>query len=523
MTVGSTTAYVGFTAGTGGLSATQQVLNWTYSTGSGTTPPVPTNVVASAGNGQVGLSWSASSGATSYNVGRSTTSGGPYTTIASPTATSYTDTAVTNGTTYYYVVAAVNSAGTSANSSQVSATPQLAVPPVPTNVVASAGNGQVGLSWSASSGATSYNVGRSTTSGGPYTTIASPTATTYTDTAVTNGTTYYYVVAAVNGAGTSANSSQVSATPQLAVPPVPTNVVASAGNGQVGLSWSASSGATSYNVGRSTTSGGPYTTIASPTATTYTDTAVTNGTTYYYVVAAVNSAGTSANSSQVSATPATITTVINYGGGFTSSGMQLNGNAALNGANLELTNGGAYEASSAYYTTAVNVQSFTTAFSIQLTNANADGMAFVIQNTGLSALGPDGGGLGYGPDSPGGTAGIGKSVAVKFDLYSNQGEGTNSTGLYTDGASPTIPATTLGGGVNLHSGDVLNVQMAYNGTTLTMTMTDASVPADTYTTSWPVNIPSLAGGNTAYVGFTAGTGGLSATQQVLNWTYSTGQ
>ena len=396
------------------------------------------------------------------------------------------------------------------------------VPPVPTNVVASAGNGQVGLSWSASSGATSYNVGRSTTSGGPYTTIGSPTATTYTDTAVSNGTTYYYVVAAVNGAGTSANSSQVSATPQLAVPPVPTNVVASAGNGQVGLSWSASSGATSYNVGRSTTSGGPYTTIGSPTATTYTDTAVSNGTTYYYVVAAVNGAGTSANSSQVSATPATITTVINYGGGFSSSGLQLNGNAALNGTNLELTNGGAYEASSAYYTTAVNVQSFTTAFSIQLTNANADGMAFVIQNTGLSALGPDGGGLGYGPDSPGGTGGIGKSVAVKFDLYSNEGEGTNSTGLYTNGASPTIPATTLGGGVNLHSGDVLNVQTTYNGTTLTMTITDASVPADTYTTSWPVNIPSLAGGNTAYVGFTAGTGGLSATQQVLNWTYSTG-
>ena len=149
---GGNTAYVGFTAGTGGLSATQQVLNWTYSTGSGTTPPVPTNVVASAGNGQVGLSWSASSGATSYNVGRSTTSGGPYTTIASPTATSYTDTAVSNGTTYYYVVAAANSAGTSGNSSQVSATPQLAVPPVPTNVVASAGNGQVGLSWSASVG-----------------------------------------------------------------------------------------------------------------------------------------------------------------------------------------------------------------------------------------------------------------------------------------------------------------------------------------------------------------------------------
>ena len=127
-----------------------------------------------------------------------------------------------------------------------------------------------------------------------------------------------------------ANSSQVSATPQLAVPATPTNLVASGGNGQVG-SAGGISGATSYNVGRSTTSGGPYTTVASPTGTSYTDTGVTNGTTYYYVVAAVNTAGTSANSSQVSATPATSTTVINYGGGFSSSGLQLNGDAVLNG------------------------------------------------------------------------------------------------------------------------------------------------------------------------------------------------
>jgi cellulose 1,4-beta-cellobiosidase len=81
-------------------------------------------VTATAGNKQVGLSWSASSGATSYNVKRSTTNGGPYTTIASPRTTSYTNTGLKNGTTYYYVVSAVNTAGESANSSQVSTTPQ---------------------------------------------------------------------------------------------------------------------------------------------------------------------------------------------------------------------------------------------------------------------------------------------------------------------------------------------------------------------------------------------------------------
>ena len=512
-TVGSTTALVGFTGGTGGTTSIQDVLSWTYNTGSNTNPPpAPTNLVATAGNAQVGLSWSASSGATSYNVQRSTTSGGPYTTIASPTTTSYTDTGVTNGTTYYYAVAAVNTAGQSANSSQVSATPKLGIPPAPTNLVATAGNAQVALSWSASSGATSYNVQRSTTSGGPYTSIGSPTTTSYTDTGVTNGTTYYYVVAAVNSAGQSANSSQVSATPKLAVPPVPTNLAATAGNAQVGLSWTASSGATSYNVERSTTSGGPYTTIGSPTTTSYTDTAVTNGTTYYYVVAAVNTAGQSANSSQVSATPTAF--LINYGSGFSSSGLQLNGSTTLSGTRLRLTNGGGGEASSAFYTTPVNVQSFTTNFSFQMTDAQADGMTFVIQNGAATVVGTAGGGLGY--------EDIGDSVAVKFDIFNNAGEGTDSTGMYVNGATPTVPAVDMtSSGVVLLSGDVMNVQLSYNGTTLTLSITDATTSAN-FTTSWTVNIPTTVGSTTALVGFTGGTGGTTSIQDVLSWTYNTG-
>jgi len=369
----------------------------------------------------------------------------------------------------------------------------------------------VGLSWSASSGATSYNVQRSTTSGGPYTTIGSPTTTSYTDTAVTNGTTYYYVVAAVNTAGQSANSSQVSATPQLAIPPVPTNLIATAGNAQVGLSWSASSGATSYNVKRSTTSGGPYTTIGSPTTTSYTDTGVTNGTTYYYVVAAVNTAGQSGNSSQVSATPTAF--LINYGSGFSSSsGLQLNGSTTLSGTRLRLTNGGGGEASSAFYTTPVNVQTFTTNFSFQMTDADADGMAFVIQNGAATALGLGGGGLGY--------EDIGNSVAVKFDIYSNAGEGTDSTGMYENGAAPTVPAVDMtSSGVVPLSGDVMNVQLSYNGTVLTLSITDATTNAN-FTTNWTVNIPTEVGSTTALVGFTGGTGGLTSIQDVLSWTFN---
>jgi hypothetical protein len=86
-------------------------------------PPVPTGVTATAGNGQVSLSWTASSGATSYHVKRGTATGGPYTQVAAPATNSDTDTGLTNGTAYYYVVSALNSAGESANSTEVAATP----------------------------------------------------------------------------------------------------------------------------------------------------------------------------------------------------------------------------------------------------------------------------------------------------------------------------------------------------------------------------------------------------------------
>ncbi|MGA2413910.1 MAG: hypothetical protein ABSF59_05660 [Candidatus Sulfotelmatobacter sp.] len=88
-----------------------------------TVPATPVGLAATAANGQVGLSWTASSGAASYNVQRSTTSGGPYSQVGTPAVASFTDTGVTNGTEYFYVVSAVNAAGASANSAPVSATP----------------------------------------------------------------------------------------------------------------------------------------------------------------------------------------------------------------------------------------------------------------------------------------------------------------------------------------------------------------------------------------------------------------
>ncbi|HMK29849.1 MAG TPA: fibronectin type III domain-containing protein, partial [Terriglobales bacterium] len=130
--------------------------------GGGTAPAAPTGVTATAGNQQVALTWTASAGATSYKVKRGTTSGGPYTQVGAPTAASYADNGLSNGSKYYYVVSAVNAAGESGNSGEVSATPAsaVAIPPVPTGVTATAGNQQVALTWTASAGATSYKVKR---------------------------------------------------------------------------------------------------------------------------------------------------------------------------------------------------------------------------------------------------------------------------------------------------------------------------------------------------------------------------
>ncbi len=211
---------------------------------------------------------------------------------------------------------------------------------------------------------------------------------------------------------------------------------------------------------------------------------------------------------------------VSYGSGFTGSQLALNGSAKLNGSRLRLTDGGATEAASAFYPDPLNVESFVTDFSFQLTNPSADGFTFVIQNAGKTALGPTGGGLGYGSDTPGGTGGIATSVAVKFDLYNNAGEGANSTGLYTNGASPTTPATDLTStGVNLHSGDLFKVHAVYNGTALSVTITD-TVTGKSATQSYTVNIPSVVGASTAYVGFTGGTGGQTATQDMHTWLYS---
>jgi fibronectin type 3 domain-containing protein len=217
-----------------------------------------------------------------------------------------------SATTYYYVITAVNATGEGAASVQVAATtltdvPAPTVPAVPSGVTAVGGTNQATISWPAVAGAASYNLYRSTTTGVTTSngTKIAAVSSPYITTGLTAGTTYYFIVSAVNSVGESAASTQSTATtdaPVLAVPAVPTGVTSTGGAKQVSLSWSAVTDATSYTIYWSTTAGVTTSgTKITTTANSYIQTGLTDGTTYYYIVSALNSSGEGVASTQVSA------------------------------------------------------------------------------------------------------------------------------------------------------------------------------------------------------------------------------
>ena len=221
--------------------------------------------------------------------------------------------------------------------------------------------------------------------------------------------------------------------------------------------------------------------------------------------------------------------VIDLAAGFTADKVQMNGSSTIAGARLQLTPSATqYQFGSGFYPFVVNVQAFTTDFSFRVTVDSpvepGDGLTFTIQGDGPFALGSQGGGLGYGPDpfDLGQTLKIPRSVAIKFDMFDNAGEGRNSTGIFTDGQPPTTPALELSpSGIVLASGHVFIVHMVYDGAILTMTVTDPSTtPVARFTTSWPIDIAFHVGGPTGWVGFTGSTGGLTSRIEILNWTYT---
>ena len=316
-------------------------------------------------------------------------------------------------------------------------------------------------------------------------------------------------------------------------PAAPTNLTATpVSSVQINLSWQESDiSAAGFYVEESTDGGATFNqiTMTGSGITSYSVIGLTAGATYSFRVRAFNVKGNSPYSNTATATTGHQAPGLDFSSGFAGAAglLTLNGSAQVSGTNLELTDGGGGEAGSAFSTSTLPVQRFNSTFEFQLTNPNADGFTFTIQGQGATALGGTGGGLGYANDAGGG--GIPNSVAIKFDLWDNAGEGSDSTGLFADGDSPTIPVagdnpvdtlvdlTTTG--IDLHSGDVMQVALQYDGTTLQETITDTATNA-TFSTNYTVNIPAIVGANGAYVGFTGGTGGATAVQNILSWTYT---
>ena len=196
-------------------------------------PPSPTSPSAQPGDTVATVSWTAAPASTSYNVYRSTTAGseGASPRASGLTSTGYVDSSVTIGVKYYYTVAAVNGSGASLQSVETSCT--VGLPPTPKSVNAVAEDGAVTLSWAASTGANVYNIYRGTASGAENgNSYASTSATSFHDTGLTNGVTYFYTVGSQNAAGYSPWSVEVAATPGFtdSPPPAPSGLTATASN-----------------------------------------------------------------------------------------------------------------------------------------------------------------------------------------------------------------------------------------------------------------------------------------------------
>jgi hypothetical protein len=292
-----------------------------------TAPEAPRSLVAQAGDGTVWLSWlnpSSDGGSpiARFKIYRSTTPGGEnlagtsLATVkwsASSASYLYQDSTVTNGTTYYYEVVAVNGVGTGPASNEDSNTPGTSIvvspPSAPVSFLVTNPPGSMKLTWNPpldNGGAppTSYNVYRSTSPGGegnvPY--ASGITTNTFSDLYnLVAGTTYYYRISAVNAAGEGELSYETSAVEQPG-PPGPPELSATVSGGVVHLSWTVppdgGSPITKYVLTRNTVRLKNLT--ASVTATD--DTAVTSGTQYTYQVKAINAYGNGQLSNKVTVT-----------------------------------------------------------------------------------------------------------------------------------------------------------------------------------------------------------------------------
>lgn len=242
--------------------------------------------------------------------------------------------------------------------------------------------------------------------------------------------------------------------------------------------------------------------------------------------------------------------VFNYPNFSGSPSVHPSANVAISGNQVDMTDGNSHSGGGLWFNTVQNIQSFTTSFTFQIPGIDGYGLFFVIQNAtnttnpnraGLEAGGNSANGMGYGGGGGVSQPALANSIGIKFDATPlNQTSWyvapppLSSTGLYVDGG-PAIgangPNSGFGPEIDLHrfnisvgSNDVMQAIVTYDGSILTMVLTDTSTGATTRL-SWPVNIPAIVGANTAYIGFCGATpvASSSATEtKVLSWAFSEG-
>jgi fibronectin type 3 domain-containing protein len=285
----------------------------------GLPPGAPTGLTASGGNRQVTLTWSppidnGGIAITNYVIYRGPASGAEVYLRTIGNVTTHIDTTLTNGVTYFYKVAAVNEAGEGALSAEASATP-MSVPSPPTGVVAMSILSSVIVEWQSpmdtgGSPVTNYSIYRGTSPGGETLLATIGNLLSYTDINVTNGQIYYYVVSAINAAGEGPKSLEVRVTvPDH--PSAPLTLLATSRNQEVTLTWDppTSDGGcliTNYWIYRGFWSGGETLLTTIGVSTTFTDTGLINGVTYYYRVSAINAVGEGPRSNEAMAVPSSL-------------------------------------------------------------------------------------------------------------------------------------------------------------------------------------------------------------------------
>jgi len=192
--------------------------------------------------------------------------------------------------------------------------------------------------------------------------------------------------------------------------------------------------------------------------------------------------------------------------------LQLNHGAIIAGTELDLTHGLFHENTSAFAKPRIPVALFATEFRFRFFKAaptSSEGLTFTVQADGDTAVGATDGGIGY--------QGIPHSMALKFDLHNDAGEGDNSVGLFFGGAFPGVPAIDLTpSGIDLHSGHIFAAYVTFDTHFLNLTLKDTLTSA-TFTHSFHLPAVSPFGASTAFAGFTASTGAQTSTAQILDW------